>query len=339
MENPGLALAASTGYIVGMEGPTMMQIALWSKFPSSFVKKIIPKLEKRGYDVVKLLSPATKVCDLSEVSAIFHLNEMCSHAENDRLNVLAAKYQKQVIRLSRKQANWNRDLAVLETVMANAHTVSDAKISDFCRKFIGLREEGLQYRDMLKPLAPYWERGRLTNHHQLQVYISSLAKQPRTPQFFKDYYKESINRRKEIRKSKDLSPKAVVSQTLPSPSSEFAKPEEHQTAEMAPETVLELPNSAPGEVKGEMEMELNLYRESNEKLTLQIKAQADRIRELNSELLKKNAEQNKANQIIVAPKEDTKILKVIKSISDLVELGLMEKTEAFDKIVAFTNKK
>lgn len=90
-----------------MPASMRIPVALWSKFPTSFVtQKVIPGLARYGVDVIRCLGTETRNTDLSEVRAILIMNEMASHAEVARIKNLATSYGKKLISISRKQSSW-----------------------------------------------------------------------------------------------------------------------------------------------------------------------------------------------------------------------------------------
>jgi hypothetical protein len=97
-----------------------MKVALWSRFPSSFLsEKIEPKLRERGITVTLYLSDRTKDVDLSDVTCVLFMHELSSHQETAKLETLCADQAKKKFALSRKASHWDRDLQHLPKVQLN----------------------------------------------------------------------------------------------------------------------------------------------------------------------------------------------------------------------------
>jgi hypothetical protein len=93
----------------------MISVAMWTKFPESYVlNKIEPKLKTRGIEVTKYLSPRSKKVDLSKVDCVLFMNELSSHAEINRLLTITAASSKEAFPLSRKESSWGKELSVID---------------------------------------------------------------------------------------------------------------------------------------------------------------------------------------------------------------------------------
>lgn len=84
-----------------------IKVALWTKFPPSYVRdRIIPKLLKHGIVVSRIMDPGTRSVNLDNISYVLIMNEMASHAEVGRVKDLANVYSKKMISISRKESSW-----------------------------------------------------------------------------------------------------------------------------------------------------------------------------------------------------------------------------------------
>lgn len=296
----------------------MFPVALWSKYPSSYVEgKIEPKLRNQGILVLRHLSTRSKAADLSDVEAILVMNEMASHTEIERLQILATSNKKKIFPLSRKESFWPRDLSKLEHIMSAPKAISDTKLESFCHKYIELRNKGMSHDQMVSPLASFWENGKLTNSHQLSQYVRNLVSKERAPKFFQEFIAQCLNEKREQAFAHEQ-----VMEELKTSIPRHTNGKSHSV-------VSELPS--PRE-RTDSEIYEELYREEmatltakSKELQAEIERQEAKIRELETRL-----EQMQPN--------DTPFIKmslVVGNIIESVELGINTKEFGFDRIAEF----
>lgn len=176
----------------------MIQAALWSKFPTAYVKrKIIPFLLDREIQVDILLSPKSSECDLSKIDVLLCMHEMAGHSEIERAFTLAKRYNKTALVLSRKRSHWDRDLKFFKqesTNMPALKKIPDDKLEVFLREYITLKNQNYSTAQMLPHLKHFYVDGSLTNSNQLSTYLYNLIKSGRAPNFFVEY----MNRQKDL---------------------------------------------------------------------------------------------------------------------------------------------
>lgn len=313
----------------------MMDVALWSKYPSSYSEgKIAPKLEARGLRVTRFLSPnVTGATDLSDVSVILCMVELASHAETARIKSIAQAQDKRMVALSRKESFWSRDLSQLEQMkMAAPKAVPDEKVEEFCNTYMDLAKKGMSHDQMIPKLQRFWKNGKLTNAGQLSQYVRNLVVGDRAPEFFIKFDEQMKRERREqkIAQEQAMEELAIKPNGVPPPST--AKPAKTEST------------------KSEYELLDEMYKEEIEKLTVQVKSLSDQKTKLiarNDELEKaiKHHQQtiddlnSRISVLQVLPKSGNgKISLALKNLMESVELGLNSKEEAFKRLVDFIQK-
>lgn len=187
----------------------MLDVALWSKFPEGYIEsKIEPALRERGIRVTKHLSERTQQVDLSGVSVVLYLHEMTSHSEKYRINNIAQSQGKKVIPLSRKQAQWDRNLLPLGDYMSAPRAISDTRVAEFCNTYKELYLKGTPRKEMIPLLKKFWATGDLTNEGQLDMQVRSLVSNRRAPAAFRTWFEKG--RKFESRRHKPRTALAVV---------------------------------------------------------------------------------------------------------------------------------
>ena len=90
---------------------THVKAILFSKFPEGFLRKsVIPKLEKRGISVSKIVYPkdARSVNEIVDVALFMH--EMAGHGEEKQVRFFANRHKVPIFFLSRKSSTWEGKL-------------------------------------------------------------------------------------------------------------------------------------------------------------------------------------------------------------------------------------
>lgn len=298
---------------------TQLEVALWSKFPSAYVtEKIQPKLAARGIVVTKLLTERLKDTDLTSVDVVLCMHENASHHEFDHLREIAKASKKQVIAFSRKESFWERDLKPLAQMkdekMAGPKAIPDAKLDAFCRKFIELKQKGNTYDQMIPLLGQFWVHGKLDNAHQLRQHVRQLVQKGRAPEFFSKFMEQQEKERREQ--------EILHEQTL--------------ELEASPVPPSNLNGKSLPPVSNDLDLELQLYKEENEKivgLNKRLKQDNDYLHEQVAKLEGQNRPHGESVNL-----KDPRFMKILANIFEAVELEVMEKSDAFEKIFELYKK-
>lgn len=288
----------------------MLQAALWSKYPVSYVKnKIEPKLHEKGIQVKKYLSINQKECDLNDVDVVLCMNEMGGHSEIQRIRNLAETYNKKVMFISRKAAGWKSTIEQAKN-MAYSKLIPDHEVENFCNEFIFLREKKLSYEEMIPHLAKYWPKDKLKTVSQLKKYAYRLVDRDSTPEYYKKYMQMQTQQSQDNRLNR-FKVKSVEPEVSNAPSSP-SKDEHHSAA-------------AQSSSKEELEIELSLYKEEVSRLVNELKLKEERINLLEKKLSSSGNEKEK------------KIVRLIQVLKDSVEFGIVDKNQAWLKLVELTS--
>lgn len=278
----------------------MIPVALWSKYPNSFLSgKIIPRLKNKGINVVKLLSNKTKDFDLSSIEVVLFMKEMAGHSEQDQLKKIIKN--KQIICISRKSSTWDSWIEELQMKSFKFESVDESQIQNLLNDYMFLRKKGLLVNDIVPKLAKYWVKGKLTNSNQLRLYILKVINAGKASPEFMEFYNNL--------------PKVIS-----------AKKREHEpennTEDNAESQVDTLEASAPA-----LDDEQKEWKEIYED---ELNKQLEKIKLLEKQL----AEVKKSS-----PMEPNDKVKSILKIDDVVSLGMIQKSEAYDLIIKYCKNK
>lgn len=289
----------------------MINAALWSKCTPGLTARIESKLHKRGIDVTKHLDKSTKAVDLNGVDVVILLNEFCGHSDIDRIKNIATPQGKKVFLLSCRESYWDKDFGRLEKIMASKYSVSNENVTPLCFEVVKYRKEGLTFDQLLPKVAKYWSNGKLTNSHQLQVYLSNLVSTKRAPDFYLDFV-EANNKKAKVEQQPNKDAQVPALGILKAPLFAHAGLPAKVEVKAQQATIAKPQSSNDAQVLEE------LYQD-------EIKGLKTKIALLEAEL--------KSKSVVDKSKE------IVDHLIKSVEFGFMNKTDAFDKIAEFVSKK
>ena len=298
----------------------MVTVALWSKYPTYYVEgKIEPKLRERGISVIKRLSTQTKEVDLSQVDVVLCMHEMASHAEVERLRIIANSNSKRVFVLSRKEAFWDRDLSKLEQFkMPAPKAIPDSKVEAFCTKYIELKKQGMNHEQMLPSLQEFWRNGKLTNSSQLSQYMRNLLSGERAPKFFREFSEQLAKEKREQKIAHEQVMENLAVESRNGTATATA------TTHDLPVVDIEAKIEAKSESKSELEIYEELYKE-------EMQALIKKNDEFQADLKLQQAQQAQDGQA-------SRLIRVVGNVVESVSLGINTKEVAFDRIAEFCVK-
>lgn len=305
-----------------------MRALVVSNFPSGTNEgKLRKELESRGVDVVDFVESNRFVeAKLGVVDTVILMKDLVSHSHSDRVKTAAKKSGRKFIPIERKSSGWDEKIGPVKQEeklnggeMAPPKSVKDEDMNGMLNEYIRMFDSGASEEEMVKGLQKFWTGRPLTNSKQLNQYMLRLN--DKAPPFFakwlegknQEQVEESKQNNEDIKDNKEH-PKNIQSSL------------------------------------DEMKEIQSLYEEENRSL----RAEVDHLKTVNAELEKFNdlldkslsstrnelsseklRRENSEVKLLEASKTQTsgKVKEAIFALAKLVELGMMEPSEAFQKIV------